>query len=278
MTTEAKLAQIASALRAGGLECLVMGGHAVRYYGVGRNTNDFDFYVSASSVEDVRDRLAKAELGGARPLREGPSWRRGDFARFEIGRLTDGREEWLEFWLHNHLLPEFAETWSRHERGEYGGREVVFLSLGDLIRSKETEREDDWADVALLEEISDARHLARADVTEDRHLVLSSLRSRRGFESARASGFLEEQTLVTDAISECEHPVSFAFLVPFVKDAASPSSLRTKIDDAYLVPLRNVEPGSSKHIALVEVVRRSYKRWAMQVDRLDKEVRSRRQI
>ena len=157
LSNDAKLSQIASALRQTGLECLVMGGHAVRYYGVGRNTRDFDFDVSAASVAEVRERLATAQLTGALPPREGPSLRSGDFARFEIGRLADGREEWLEFWLRNHLLPEFPLTWSRHEHGEYGGHEVHFLSLGDLIRSKETEREDDWLDVALLEEIWDAR-------------------------------------------------------------------------------------------------------------------------
>ncbi len=35
-------------------------------------------------------------------------WRSDDFARFEIGRLPDGREEWLEFWIRNHLLGDFA--------------------------------------------------------------------------------------------------------------------------------------------------------------------------
>ena len=35
-------------------------------------------------------------------------------------------------------------------------------------------------------------------------------------------------------------------------------------------PLRRVEPGSSRHLALVEAVRRLYKRQAMEVDRADK--------
>ena len=34
---------------------------------------------------------------------------------------------------------------------------LSFLSLPDLIRSKETEREKDWQDVAVLEEIHDNR-------------------------------------------------------------------------------------------------------------------------
>jgi hypothetical protein len=277
VSEEIKLARIASALDEVGLACLVMGGHAVRYYGVGRNASAFDFYVSARSMDEVRDRLAKAEVSGEFAAREGPSWRRDDFARFEIGRLTDGREEWLEFWLHNQLLPEFSETRARQERGAYGGRELGFLSLEDLLRSKETEREDDWADVALLEEIQDARYLAHAKTQSDQVLLLSRLRSRRGFERVLNLNLMGELPLLRQAVSECRHPVSFAFLVPFANEAEPPPGVRVKIDEAYLSPLRKVEPGSVKHVALVEVVRRAYKRWAMEVDRLDKENRSRRE-
>jgi hypothetical protein len=276
VSIENKLAQIASDLEDAGLKCLVMGGHAVRYYGVGRNTNDFDFYVSTSSMDELRERLAKADIAGKVLAREGPSWRPEDFARFAIGRLPDGREEWLEFWLHNHLLPEFAESWARRERGVYGGRELEFLSLEDLIRSKETAREDDWADVALLEEILDARALAQAKTQSDRVRLLSRLRSRRGFERALQSGLLGDEALLRQAIPECRHPVPFAFLVPFVKDAEQPANLCSRIDDAYLAAFGKVEPGSVKHVALVEVVRRGYKRWAMDVDHEDKERRSRR--
>jgi hypothetical protein len=35
--------------------------------------------------------------------------------------------------------------------------------LPDLIRSKETERERDWQDIAILEEFLDARRLAQAN-------------------------------------------------------------------------------------------------------------------
>jgi hypothetical protein len=278
VSAETKLAQIAVALDKAGLPALVMGGHAVRYYGVGRNTNDFDFYVSAASVDEVRERLAQAEIPAEFPPREGPSWRHGDFTRFEIGRLPDGREEWLEFWLHNHLLPEFAETWSHQERGTYGGRELGFLSLEDLIRSKETEREDDWADVALLEEIWDARHLAHVQTPSDQVLVLSSLRSRRGFERALTLGLLRDDAILRQSLPVCQHPVSFAFLVSFVKDAELAAGLPVRIDEAYLAPLRKVEPGSVKHVALVEVVRRSYKRWAMEADRRDKASRSQPEV
>lgn len=276
MSAEARLARITTALEAAGLECLVMGGHAVRYYGVGRNTNDFDLYVAAPSMDEVRRRLAA--IPEVAPAREGRSWRPEDFARFEVGRLPDGREEWLEFWRHNHLLPDFAQTRARQERGPYGGRELGFLGLEDLIRSKETQREDDWADALLLEEIHDARHLVHVRDPGGPLRLLSGLRSRRGFERACALGLLADAGLVRRAIQVSNHPVSFAFLLPFARDAEQPEGLRLRVDEAYLRPLRQVGPGGVKHGALVEVVRRSYKRWAMEVDRRDKEAHGRHEL
>jgi hypothetical protein len=258
------------ALEHAGLQCLVMGGHAVRFYGVGRNTVDFDFYVSAPSMQEVRAAVAKAEAAGEITAREGPSWRPQDFVRFEIGRLPDGREEWLEFWRHNHLLPEFAKLWSRRDRGVYGSREIDFLGLADLLRSKETEREDDWTDIALLEEIQDARHLAQASAGASPVRFFSTLRSRRGFERAMSLGLMDDREALRQANQICDHPVSFAFLFPLMK-AEQPAGLLLKVDEAFLSPLRTVEPASRRHLALVEVVRRAYKRWAMEMDRRDKQ-------
>ncbi len=62
--------------------------------------------------------------------------------------------------------------------------------------------------------------------------------------------------------------------MPFVGDAAQPEDLFVKVDEAYLSPLRKAEPGGAKHVALVEVVRRAYKRWAMDADRRDKDSKS----
>lgn len=90
----------------------------------------------------------------ARPgFHEGVSWRPDSFRRFVLGRLPDGREERLEFWRRNHLLAPFDELHARRTEGAYGGETIAFIGLDDLIRSKETEREDDWRDVSLLEEL-----------------------------------------------------------------------------------------------------------------------------
>ena len=46
MTGEERLAEIVAALEAVGLPCLVLGGHAVRFYGFQRNTIDFDLHLA----------------------------------------------------------------------------------------------------------------------------------------------------------------------------------------------------------------------------------------
>src|SRR5262249_17881222 len=148
-----------TALERVGLTVLVMGGHAVRYYGLDRNTIDYDLHLSPADWDDLTLRLNQSPLAPGQPLGEGPSWRPDSFRRFLLGRLPDGRDEWLEFWGTNHLLPPFAELFRRREQGDYGGRTLSFLSLPDLIRSKETERETDWQDITALEEVYDLRLL-----------------------------------------------------------------------------------------------------------------------
>lgn len=273
MSADQRLAEIARALNEAGLPSLVMGGHAVRYYGVDRNTVDFDFYASAGSITEVRERLSRSGL--LQNFHEGPSWRPADFARFQLGRLPDGREEWLEFWLHNHLLPDFGQLQSRRERGMYGGEEVSFLSLPDLLRSKETERESDWQDIALLEEVQDARNFAAAVTEGGIADLLLALRSVRGFKRAAAAGLLQDTVRVQQVAANSQHPVTFAFLAPLIGNQSAPRSLRWPIDPAYLPALTASEFGGSRHLALVEVVRRAYKRHAMELDRQDKQSRLR---
>ena len=52
MNPEVRLGEVITALEAVGLKCLIMGGHAVRFYGVDRNTVDFDLHLAL--VEVVR--------------------------------------------------------------------------------------------------------------------------------------------------------------------------------------------------------------------------------
>ena len=109
MTADERLASIVTALESLGLVSLVMGGHAVRFYGLQRNTIDFDLHLAPDRWNDLPDLLARTTLSSGEPILEGNSWQPQAFRRFQIGRLADGREEWLEFWRENHLLAPFAE-------------------------------------------------------------------------------------------------------------------------------------------------------------------------
>jgi hypothetical protein len=143
---------------------------------------------------------------------------------------------------------------------------LSFLGLDDLIRSKETEREDDWRDVALLEEIADERRLARAPAD-----ALVHLRSRRGFEFAVARGLLDSSA-ASAALPAARDAIAAAYLAPWAQSAPLPPATITGVGGELLAgPLRIVAPGSARHLALVEAVRRLYRRAAMAVDRADKE-------
>jgi hypothetical protein len=271
VSPEERLAQIVTGLEAAGLSCLVMGGHAVRYYGLIRNTIDFDLHLAPDAWDVLVQRLGQLSLFTGQSILEGPSWRPHAFRRFQIGRLPDGREEWLEFWRENHLLPPFAELLARCERGTYGGRELPFFALPDLMRSKETEREVDWQDIAALEEFHDARWLARVNagalgVAE----ALAQMRSRRGFDGYLKGRHLANAVVVEQALSLTRLSIPQAYLLPFAPKATPPAP-GVPLEPIIVNRLRTVTAGSPLHLTLVEAVRRQYKLAAQAADRADKQ-------
>ena len=68
MNPPLRLAEIVTALEQVGLTVLVMGGHAVRYYGIDRNTIDCDLHLSPADWEDLGSRLGQSTLAAGRPL------------------------------------------------------------------------------------------------------------------------------------------------------------------------------------------------------------------
>ncbi len=72
---EQRLAQIIGELDRLALPALVMGGHAVRFYGVDRSTIDFDLIVAMPQPQwaDLPRVLSASPLLAT--AREGPSWR-----------------------------------------------------------------------------------------------------------------------------------------------------------------------------------------------------------
>lgn len=274
MTTEQRAAALAEALSALGLRALLMGGHAVRFYGVDRSTVDYDFCLALDrpSWDALPSLLRRSRIIADESFREGPSWRPDAFRRFVVGTLSDGREERLEFWRENHLLAPFDDLYARRTEGLYGGQRIDVLGLDDLIRSKETEREDDWRDVTLLEEIADERRLAAAATPGGRSAALAALRSRRGFERASTEGLLADQVALRAAWHIATHPIPRAYLLPSIAPdlaAVEPHPALMPMAEA----LRGVAPASPRHLALVEAVRRLYRRDAIAADRADKERR-----
>jgi hypothetical protein len=269
---ESRLAEVAAALESVGLPYLVMGGHAARYYGISRNTVDFDLHLSPQDWDTLPQRLAQTPLFVGRGVVEGTSWRPRAFRRFLLGQLDDGRDEWLEFWFHNHLVAPFGELAQRREMGSYGGRVLPFLGLSDLIRSKETERESDWLDIALLEEILDARSLGQTrGGTLDRPSALARVRSRVGFENLLQLGYLGESEVVRQALMKSPNSITQAYLLPAVPDATGFPGATVPIEPVIEKRLRTVSLGSLLHLTLVEAVRRQYIMAMKAADRADKQ-------
>jgi hypothetical protein len=277
VTSPERLAALFAAMTSAGFRVLVMGGHAVRHYGIDRTTIDYDFAVANDATDWTRLAAALREAPRVSDFREAHSWRPADFRRFVVGTLPDGRDELVECWRRNHLLAAFSDLEARREDGEYGGARVAFLGLSDLIRSKETEREDDWRDVLLLEEIQDLRNLAAAGGTTRIASALASLRSRRGYELAVQRELVLDEAALDRAGRAPAHVLAAAFLAPHARRPVQPSSPGVPPAIAELLggALQRVTPASPRHLALVEAVRRLYKREAMLADRLDKEAASR---
>jgi hypothetical protein len=272
VTPEERLAAIVTALEAVGVSCLVMGGHAVRFYGLHRYTNDFDLHIAPDPWDDLAGRLAGCPLFQTAGVTEGPSWRAHAFKRFRIGALPDGADEWLEFWRENHLLAPHADLVARAQTGRYGGRQIAFLGLPDLIRSKETERDKDWDDVSRLEEFWDARQLASVRRGELALLTaLTELRSRAGFGEHVLAGSFADPVPVAAALGQADHPVAQAFLIPFAPEAPCPNASSVPVEPVVVARLRQIAGGSPLHLSLVEVVRRRYVLFRKDADRKDKE-------
>jgi hypothetical protein len=244
-----------------------MGGHAVRFYGLQRHTNDFDLTLAPDGWDDLAARLARTGLfPGAGPV-EGNSWRPGAFRRILLGNLADGREEWLELWRGNHLLAPFSELFARRGVGAYGGRDLPFLSLTDLIRSKETERAKDWDDISYLEEFLDARLHARCAAGNiGLAEALAHIRSRRGFDTYLAENGFADAAAIRTALEHTTNPLTQAFLLPWEPEAVAATPV-VAIEPLVERKLRLVAPASSLHRSLVEVVRRQYKVFCQDRDR-----------
>jgi hypothetical protein len=70
----------------------------------------------------------------------------------------------------------------------------------------------------------------------------------------------------------CEYPVIYSLLSPLAPDE-TPQMLRAPIDPIYVSLLRTAVFGNPRHLGIVELVRRAFKRDAIQRDLVDKQAR-----
>jgi hypothetical protein len=88
VTADARLAEVFAELEAAGLSCLVMGGHAVRYYGLARNTDDVDLQIAPRQWDDLAGTLARTKLFAGQAVTEGPSSAVGECADAEMAKCA----------------------------------------------------------------------------------------------------------------------------------------------------------------------------------------------
>ena len=128
---------------------LVIGGYAVAFHGHARATDDVDVLIERSEANIRRIERALLEFAGSAPrpaaLRRRGGMVRigGDFTHIDITTKVDG-------------LAAFEPLWDRRVRGELLGERVCYLSLRDLLRTKQAaNRPKDQGDIAVLRALQD---------------------------------------------------------------------------------------------------------------------------
>lgn len=146
MTTQSRLVRVCSLLNAFDVKYVVVGGFAVAFHGVVRATKDIDILIDPTLENATRTLQALAGLtwGISRGIDPAeviamPITVIGDDPRVDILTLA-----WSV---------RYADAGPRAQRTEIDGVEIPFADLDTLIRSKQTERFQDKADVESLQEL-----------------------------------------------------------------------------------------------------------------------------
>lgn len=134
----------------------VVGAFAVGFHAIPRYTKDLDLLVEPTIRNGTRICRALKAFGFG-SLKITP----GDFAR--PGRFIQLGYEPVRVDLITSIAGvTFDQVWRHRQRGRYGTVPVSFISLEDLIRSKQASRRaQDLADLELLRKVA-RRHFPRA--------------------------------------------------------------------------------------------------------------------
>ncbi len=137
------LERIASSLNAVGARYAVLGGFAMQYYGFARPTQDLDLLVDPAPENVERLRQGLSILSDGAVLEVEPT----DLVDYGVVRVAD---EVVVDLLARACDVTFDDAEPRLEHAVVGSARVPYLSIGDLVRSKQTIRPKDAMDRQYL--------------------------------------------------------------------------------------------------------------------------------
>lgn len=119
---DAIFAIVAESLPAAGIDCLLIGGFAVNYYGYSRSTLDIDLMILADRRDEVRE-IMKREGFTNEAVHENVMFvqRPGSQLRVDVLQVDANT---------------MSQLMSRAEQGEVGGKTIRFPALKDLLAMK----------------------------------------------------------------------------------------------------------------------------------------------
>jgi len=150
---------------------LLIGGQACILYGGAEFSRDLDLMVAAraDSLPPLEAALHALEATlVALPALRLDFLRRGHAVHYRCGRAdTDGLR--IDIMTHPPRLGDLEAVWNRGVTFQLGEDTVPVIALADLIATKKTQRDKDWATIGELIEADIVAHRASAD---PEHLAL----------------------------------------------------------------------------------------------------------
>ena len=137
------------------MQYLVIGGWAAIAHGLPRTTLDVDVFVRPvhDNVERLIRALSQVDSRTASELQAQEILARNVYLFADQIRIDIFTRPWG--------LDDFDQCWERRFEADFESVRIPFLGCEDLIRSKQTDREQDRLDAEALREIA-RRRLARA--------------------------------------------------------------------------------------------------------------------
>ncbi len=139
------------------MEYIVIGGWAAIAHGLPRTTLDVDLFVrpTKENVGRLIGALSEIGFGIARELTPEEILSRKAFLFADQIRIDIFTRPWG--------VEDFDGCHGRRWEADFEGVRIPFVSIEDLIRTKETGREQDRADVQALKDIARRRGMAGQD-------------------------------------------------------------------------------------------------------------------